>query len=165
MTRLRRGFTIAELLVTLVLVVAIGAIVATIGTPMIARTRDMFAVRAARQEIVSVVEAARAGATQRGRPGRFIVRGNRVLAVVDTAPPGQLATGTFTVLAPQAFDVEYRVQLSLANPADTVVQYDARGFANPRLGHVARIIVVGRTTRDSVCLSNFGQLLPAGCTL
>jgi prepilin-type N-terminal cleavage/methylation domain-containing protein len=159
LARDRSGFSLIEILIT----VAIGAIVASLGAPMIARTRDAFAVRAARRNLVNVVEAARGAATQRGRPARFIVRGNAVLAVVDTAPPGQPATGTLTVLSPQAFDVDYRVTVQLANPADSVVAYDARGFANPRLGHVARIRLVGRSTRDSVCLTNFGQLLPPGC--
>ena len=155
----RAGFSLPELLITFV----IGGIVAALGTPVIARTRDAFAVRAARQNLVTTVEAARAAATQRGRTARFIVRGNAVLAVVDTAPPGQPAVGTLTVLAPQPFDVDYHVQLTLASAADSVVSYDARGFANPRVGHVARIVIVGRSNRDSVCLSSFGQILPSGC--
>lgn len=151
----------SEVLIALV----IGAIIASLATPALTKVRDAYAVRAARQEIVATVEAARAGAIQRGRPAQFIVRGNAVLAVVDTTPAGSPIVGKYTAAAPQAFDVAYRVTLAVGNPADTAVTYDGRGIANPRLGRVARIRIVSRTVRDSVCLSSFGQLLSAGCKL
>ena len=37
------------------------------------------------------------------------------------------------------------------------------GFANPRIGHTLRVIIDGKTAKDSVCLTNFGQILPPGC--
>ena len=42
----------------------------------------------------------------------------------------------------------------------------ARGLVgNIYLGRVARVLIIGRVVRDSVCLTSFGQLLPAGCSL
>jgi prepilin-type N-terminal cleavage/methylation domain-containing protein len=157
--RVRRGYSLTEILIAF----AIGGIIAALGAPMVARTRDSFGVRAARQDIITTVEAARAAATQRGRPARFIVRGNAVLAIVDTAAPGQPVSGKLTVGQPQAFDVDYHVNLSLPIATDSVITYDARGFANPRTGHTVVIRIVGRSNRDSVCLTNFGQVLPPGC--
>jgi hypothetical protein len=121
-------------------------------------------VQAARRELGATLEAARAASVQRGHPARFYVRGDRVLAIADTAAPGAAVSGTLTVLAPQDFYKAYGVRLSLGNNADTAIAFDARGFANPRIGHVAKIVVVGRSTRDSVCISSFGQALPADCT-
>lgn len=155
----RDGFTVPELLITF----AIGAIVTAIATPAFSKARDRYSVRGARQELVATVEAARAAAVQRGRTSYFKVRGNTVLAVVDTAPPGGAVTGQYTVVADRPLDRGYNVVLTLATPADSQVTFDARGFANPRLGRMVRVRIVGRTFRDSVCLSNFGQLLPAGC--
>jgi len=159
MPKSRPGFTLPELLITFV----IGAIVTGVAAPMLSRSRDRFAVRGAKQEIYAALEAARSAAMQRGRPARLFVRGNTVVAVVDTAPAGQPTVGTFIVLAPPPLDSAYRVQLALAVPSDTVIVFDSRGFANPRLGHTARIRVAGRVVVDSVCISSFGQLLPNGC--
>jgi Tfp pilus assembly protein FimT len=146
-------------MITFVLV----AIVASMATPKLARSRDSYAVRAARRELVVTAEAARSAAIQRGRPSYLIVRGNTVLALVDTITGGTAAQ-RYTVRAPAALDVMYKVQLSLANPGDSMIVYDARGFANPRLGRIARVRVTGRQIRDSLCLTNFGQILPQGCT-
>jgi Tfp pilus assembly protein FimT len=155
----RPGLTLPELLITF----AVGAIVASLSAPMISRSRDQFAVRGARNEVVTVIEAARAASVQRSRPARFIVRGNQVMAIVDTGGAGGAATGTFTVLRPQGLDTAYRVRLAVALPTDTLIAFDSRGFANPRLGHIARIRITGRVVVDSVCLTSFGQLLPKGC--
>ena len=152
--------TMPEVLVT----IAIGMILMAVAAPSLGRARDRHAVQAARREITATLEAARAASVQRGHPARFYVRGNAVFAIADTAAPGQPTSGTLVVLAPQNFYKAYGVKLSLAVNGDTAIAFDARGFANPRIGHVARIAVVGRQTRDSVCISSFGQILPADCT-
>lgn len=159
MPKSRKGLTLPELLITF----AVGAIVTGVAAPMLARSRDAYAVRGAKQEIFATFEAARSAGIQRGRPSRLLVQGNTVLAQVDTAPPGQPTVGQFTVRARSPLDTAYRVQLALAVASDTVIQFDARGLANPRLGHTARIRIATRRVVDSVCVSSFGQLLPNGC--
>ena len=151
--------TMPEVLIT----IAVGMIIMSIAAPSLGKARDRYAVQTARREIAATVEAARGASVQRGHPAHFYVRGNAVVAIADTAAPGQAVTGTLVVLAPRRFDAAYGVTLSLANSADTAIAFDARGFANPRIGHVARIAVVGRSTRDSVCISSFGQVLPKDC--
>jgi prepilin-type N-terminal cleavage/methylation domain-containing protein len=155
----RRGVTLPELLITVIMV----AIIASIATPKLARSRDSYAVRAARRELVATAEAARSAAIQRGRPSYLIVRGNTVLALVDTVTGGSAAI-RYPVRPATALDALYKVQLSLATPADSMIVYDARGFANPRLSRIARIRITGRLIKDSLCLTNFGQILPQGCT-
>jgi prepilin-type N-terminal cleavage/methylation domain-containing protein len=152
--------TLPEVLIT----IAIGLILMSFAGPSLGRARDRFAVQAARREIAATVEAARAASVQRGHAARFFVRTHSVVAIADTAAPGQPTSGTLVVLAPRSFDQAYGVKLSLAYSTDTAIVFDARGFANPRLNHVMRIAIVGRSTRDSVCISSFGQVLPANCT-
>jgi hypothetical protein len=56
------------------------------------------------------------------------------------------------------------VRLALRAGADTLITYDARGFATPRLtGRVARVIISKGTAKDSVCFSALGQVLRNGC--
>ena len=69
------------------------------------------------------------------------------------------------MLAPQDLKTAYGVTLTLATPADTLVAYDGRGFANPRLMRMARVIITKGSAKDSVCVTNLGQLLPRGCAL
>ena len=57
------------------------------------------------------------------------------------------------------------MKLTLATAADSLVAYDGRGFANPRLLRVARVIITKGTAKDSVCVTNLGQVLPRGCVL
>lgn len=156
----RPGMTMPEVLIT----IAIGMIIMALAAPSLGRARDRYAVQSARREIAATLEAARAASVQRGHASRFYLRGNAVSAVADTAAPGQPVAGTIVVLAPPRFDQAYGVTLSAAVSGDTMIAFDARGFANPRIGHVARIIVAGRSKRDSVCISSFGQILPQDCT-
>ena len=159
--RPRRGYTVAELLITLVIA---GIAMSLAATPL-AKARNAYAVRAARQEMTATLEAARSAAVQRGSTSRFVVRGNAVLALVDTAAgAGQAIAGTYTVLAPQRFDRAYGVTLTPGVAADTLVAYDARGMASPRLGRIARVVLRKGAAKDSVCVSNLGQILRNGCT-
>lgn len=156
----RPGMTMPEVLIT----IAIGMIIMALAVPSLGKARDRHAVQTARREIAATLEAARAASVQRGHPARFYVRGNAVVAIADTAAPGQPVSGTLVVLSPQRFDKAYGVTLSLAVNTDTLIAFDARGFANPRINHVMRIAVVGKAVRDSVCISSFGQALPQDCT-
>ena len=154
-----RGVSLAELLVTIVIV----GIVSSLAMPSMSRLRNTMALRSVRQEITATYDAARSAALQRGRAARLIVRGNSVLAVADTAAAGQATSGTYTVLAPQRFDAAYGVTLTSAITADTLIAFDGRGFAYPRLGHTVRLVMTKGTARDSVCITNLGQLLRTGC--
>jgi prepilin-type N-terminal cleavage/methylation domain-containing protein len=155
----RHGFSFAEVMI----VIAVGGILMMLAGPKLRSYRDWSSVRAARQELTAAIDAARASAIQRGRTARVYVRGDSAVAVVDTGPPGLAATGSKIVLAPSSFKREYGVQVLLGNPGDTAVVYDGRGFANPRIGRVAKYVVVLRTSRDSVCVSSLGNILPRGC--
>jgi prepilin-type N-terminal cleavage/methylation domain-containing protein len=158
-SRERRGFTFIESLATF----AIAAIVAMLAAPRITQFRDRSAVRAARQELTAVLEAARTASVQRSTRSQVIISGDSARAIVDTGPPGLPAVGQRTVLALRSLKTTYGVRLEFGTPADSAIVYDSRGMANPRLARVARYVVVGRVARDSVCVASMGTILPRGC--
>jgi prepilin-type N-terminal cleavage/methylation domain-containing protein len=154
--RPRAGYSLAELLITLVLV----ATLAALAGPKVTALRDGQSVRGARAEILSTLEAARSAAIQRGTFAWVRVRGSTIVALVDDGS----ATG-LRVVATAPLDTLYRVTLTTGIAADTMVRFDGRGLTNPRLNRTsARWIVTARSgLRDSVCVSNLGLLLPPGC--
>ena len=93
------------------------------------------------------------------------MRGDSAFAAVDTGPPGLAATGSRTVLALPSLQREYGVRIQLGVPGDTLIAYDGRGLTNPRLNRIARYVLVGRWTRDSICVTSLGTILPRTCTL
>ena len=157
--RPRGGFTMVELLLVIAMV---GAVVA-IAMPKMRTFRDASAVRSARLQLVTAVEAARAAAIQRGRQARVRVRGDSVLVTVDTGSPGAASTGTFTVLSTIPLMKEHAVTVSLASPTDTIIGFDSRGLASPRLDPTRVYVLTRGAMRDSVCVSRLGMLLPARC--
>lgn len=157
--RPRAGFSMIELLLT----IAVAGIMLAIAGPRARAFREAAAVRGARQELATAIEAARGAAIQRSRPARVHVRTDSLLVTVDTGAPGAAATGRFTVLGPLRLDSQFVVTMTPADAGDTVISYDARGLANPRVGHVARFVVARGAHRDSVCVSHLGMILPRGC--
>jgi prepilin-type N-terminal cleavage/methylation domain-containing protein len=154
-----RGFTVVELLLTLVV---IGAVAAIAG-PRISAMRGGQAVRGARGEVVSTIEAARAAALQRGRPAWVVRRGNTLLAAtVDEDGRSRVVVATADLWT------LYNATLTTAVPADDSVTFDGRGLANPRITRAvpyARYVVsaAGGAFRDSVCVTTLGLILPPGC--
>jgi Tfp pilus assembly protein FimT len=150
-------------MVELLLTLAVAGLMLVIAAPRARAFREASSVRGARQELATAIEAARAAALQRSRPARVSIATSGVLVTVDTGAPGAPATGRYTVLGPLRLDTAFAATVTAAVPGDTVITYDARGLASPRLGHVARYIVARGTHRDSVCVSNLGMILPRGC--
>ncbi len=158
-TRGRFGFSMVELLLT----IAVAGLMLVIAAPRARAFREASSVRGARQELATAIEAARAAAMQRSRPARVRIATAGVLVTVDTGAPGAPSTGRYTVLGPLRLDSAFSATVTAAFPADSVIAYDARGLASPRIGHVARYVVARGAHRDSVCVTNLGMILPRGC--
>ena len=139
----------------------VGVLLAAAG-PRLGVVRSGQNVRSARVELAAVVDAARGAAIQRGRPARFILRGDTALAIVDDG-----SVGGFQVVRTAALGAMYKVDIAPRTTADSVVTFDGRGLARPRLGRIARFVISSTRTvqRDSVCVSSLGLLLPRECTL
>ena len=155
----RAGFSMVEILLT----IAVAGIMIAIAGPKARAFREGASVRGARQELATAIEAARGAAIQRGRTARVHLRTDSLLVTVDTGAPGAAATGRYRVLGPLRLDTAFNVTLTRADPADTVISYDSRGLANPRVGHTARFILTRGLRKDSVCVTNLGMILPRGC--
>lgn len=151
--------TFPELLVVLSLAAILGAI----AGPRMVAFRDRSAMRSARLELAAAVEATRSAALQKGRPARLVARGDSVVVTVQVGPPGGAATGWLTVLTVPSLRRSYGASLALGDPRDSLLAFDARGLAAPRLDRTARLIVTKGGRRDSVCVSRVGLLLPRGC--
>jgi type IV fimbrial biogenesis protein FimT len=154
-----RGYTLPELLITLVVAGAI----ALVAVPRFAALRGGQAVRGARGEVVSTIEAARAAALQRGRLAWVVRSGNRVVAAtVDEDARSRVVVATADLAR------LYSVTVRTADPADDSITFDGRGLATPRLVRAApyaRFIVSSADGRfrDSVCVTSLGMILPPGC--
>ena len=113
---------------------------------------------AAREEIAAAVATARAAAVQKGRTATLRVSGNTMWVTVVTSNAG----ATTTIVPVKSFSSLYNVSLAAT---DTIVTYDTRGFASPRLGGTAVFRIVGSSRRDSVCITTAGQIMPRSCSL
>ncbi|HEX3158081.1 MAG TPA: prepilin-type N-terminal cleavage/methylation domain-containing protein [Gemmatimonadaceae bacterium] len=161
----RPGFTLLELLIVLVIV----GVLTTISLPKFSDWRARGQITSARQSVAAAIATARAAAVQKGYPGYFIVNGDVISVEVDTLPGAPLLK--LNVVPSVALDTEYATELTLPDgAASTIIRFDPRGFASPRLqppaGEAVYIIrLTSGARRDSVCVARMGQILPRGCSL
>lgn len=154
----RGGFSLVELLIT----IAVAAVLLALVGPKTKAYRESSAVRGAKQELATAIEAARGAALQRSRTARVQIRTDSLLVTVDTGAIG--GSQRYRVLGPIRMDSQYVVSISAVVAGDSVITYDARGLANPRLLHTAIFRVRRGAALDSVCVSSLGMILPRGCT-
>jgi prepilin-type N-terminal cleavage/methylation domain-containing protein len=156
MRHTRRGFTLIEMVIVCVLV---GGLM-LISIPRIQSMRDSYSVQAAKQQLVAAVATARAGAIQKGRTSRLRVGGNAMSAVVPIT-----ASESVFVVRRADFGTQFGVTLELGTPRDSVLTFEARGFAAPRLAATQVYRLRRGAAADSVCVGALGQLMTRGCTL
>jgi prepilin-type N-terminal cleavage/methylation domain-containing protein len=141
-SRIRRGFSLAEILMCLVLV----ALITKLSLPKIASIREKNAVRAAKLQLASQIATARAAAIRRSQKSTFVWESGEALAKVGP-------TGTENVVAGRVRLASMRVTVS---PQENI-EFDARGFAtNLTARKVYRFTRNGVT--DSICVSKVGQI-------
>ncbi|MDF1503411.1 type II secretion system protein [Roseisolibacter sp. H3M3-2] len=156
----RAGFSMVEVLI----VIGMVGVLVMIAGPRARAFREGASIRGARMELATAIEAARAAAIQRGRPARVRIRTDSIVVTVDTGAPGAAASGRYRVLGPLRLDSEYVVTVTAADVADSIITFDSRGLANPRLGaDGARYVIQRGVRKDSVCVSNLGMILPREC--
>jgi len=152
--RARRGYTFVEMLIVFVIMASLVAF----SLPKFAVLQERSRLTSARQELEAAIATARAAAVQKGRTARVRFNGNQVSVLVTTSSAG----ATTTLLPAMPLDSVYGVTLS---SSDTAIVYDMRGFASPRLGATGMFKLIGKSRRDSVCVTAAGQIMPRGCSL
>jgi prepilin-type N-terminal cleavage/methylation domain-containing protein len=142
----RRGFTVIELLVVLLIVSTLAAI----GIPKMSTAMGRSSLRSARQQVQSTVVLARAAAIQNGRPARLVRNGNVVQAMLEN--------GAQLVAVGAPVDVsDARVRIEMA--VDTI-RFDPRGFAPGLPGTSSYLLIrlYRGAAGDTLCVSRFGRI-------
>lgn len=147
----RKGFTLIELMIVVVLVGILTIVTAPSGRRIMVNN----AVRSAKQEVAATLAVARASAIHNGRPTRFVKNGNIVHVRLE------MGAQYDTVGVPLDM-YEHRVTLQMS--PDTI-RFDPRGFA-PGMSGAYQVVRISRgTRRDSVCVTRFGRIITEGSCL
>lgn len=152
----RRGFSLIELLLVIVL---LGAIMFRV-VPTVRDLKDRSALRAARMELVAAFAAAQEAALQKGKVATLTMAGS---VVTVTALSG-LTGNTVPILGPIRFS-EFGATLTPLASAPSVVSFDARGLITPATTTTRSYLLALPGRADTVCISGGGLVLPKGCAL
>ena len=139
----------------LIVVVVIGGLT-LFSIPKFAVLQERSRLTSARQEIEAALVTARSAAIQKGRISKLHINNNKISVTVIPVGGG----AEMTVLPVMPLDSVYGINMSVS---DTVIVFDVRGFA--KLYNTGIFKLIGRTRRDSVCVSASGQIMSRGCTL
>lgn len=146
--RARRGFSIAELLVVLI----VSGLIMRMALPRFAAMRDRMALRSAKQQIGAYLVTARATAIRRSKVSTFKVKNNTIWATTTSSTgTDSTMTGTVPLLTARGVTV-----LKNGIGASDSIRFDPRGFA---LLNNARTYVLARNSlKDSICISRLGLI-------
>ncbi|GAC1655385.1 MAG: hypothetical protein NVS4B3_20070 [Gemmatimonadaceae bacterium] len=155
LTNARRGFTLIEIMMVVVLM----AIMMAIAFPKLQSLNRSTDVRSAAQQLATSVSAARGAAIRRGRHAYFNQSGSQIWVTVD----GQSSVPDTTLL-PADLSAVYGV--TIVSPATTTIDFDPRGIGNKTntsATWITYMLSKGSAT-DSVCVSKLGDVR-RGCSL
>ena len=147
----RRGFTVIEL--AIVLVVA-GSLLA-MAYPRLAGASGAASLRSAKQEVMASLAQARAAAVEQGRRSVLTRSGNTIQVTVESNGAQAAVGGTLDLYALHSVSLDATVNS---------IAFDPRGYA-VGLGSVEVIRLTRGTLRDSVCVTRAGRLATVGCGL
>lgn len=154
-TRVRRGFSLLELMAVIVL----AAVIAMVAVPKVRAVQRGAGISSAKLQLRTYLVTARTTAIRRGGTARLVRTGNTLKVTVDSSAMQA------TVI--RAFDFNRAYSVLLSGTVDSVV-YGPRGLAT-NLGSngekfyiIADSMRVGRG-RDSVCVTRLGLMLETGC--
>jgi prepilin-type N-terminal cleavage/methylation domain-containing protein len=150
---IRAGFTLAELLV----VVVITGVLATVSLPRFARMRNVAQLNAATSQFTRSIMSAREAAIRRGRRSYFRSKDNLVWVIVDT-----VGNDSVIVATPYSLTTGYGVQL--VSPVNlSTIEYDPRGVARSSTKMIFAFKHLPSGKVDSLCVSKLGNLIQDRC--
>lgn len=153
----RRGFTLAEVL----MVVVIMGILFVITVPKVTELKARTTLRASRETLSSAFATARAVALQKGKRSTLSLSGNTVGVTVLSG-----LTNTVTpVIRPLLFSSTYGTTVAAIGDAPTTMAFDARGLVTPVRATIAKYRISLGSFADTVCVSGAGVVLRRGCRL
>lgn len=136
----RRGFTVTELLVVLVVMLVILGLAA----PRLVSLRARNNLAAAQQQIAQALAVARASAIQRGQTVAFTRAGNRIGV-------RNMSTST-NLIEPVDLERTFHVSVTAAGSTPDTIRFDSRGF-RVGAGTDARYVVTRSAQLvDTVCV-------------
>lgn len=148
-SRARRGFSIAELLVVLI----VSGVVMRIAVPRFAAMRDRMSLRSAKQQMAAYLVTARAAAIRRSTTAVFSVQNSTITARVKRPDGTQSSLGGAVPLL-SARGVA--VSPGGSSTADTIA-YDSRGMA-AGLSATKVYVLTRNSKKDSICVSRLGLI-------
>ena len=149
--------TMSELLI----VAAIAGLVFMLAVPKIAVIRDGAGKRAARQQLVAAFAATRAAALQKGKSATLTLTSSTAKVTVLSG----LAGAEVTTWGPIAFQSTLNATIAPLNGASNTISYNARGMLTPTPAGTLQYQLTVGTTKDTVCISTTGIIMPKGCKL
>jgi len=156
--RLRRGFTLLE---TLIVMVVLGLVMAMAAPRMRAGTETANR-KAARDVVASYANTARRMALARASGTRLVVNGNTLAVTIDSL------SATSTVARATDLQSQFGTTLSflfLNNAsAGSEIAFDKRGMLRGGANLTRKLVVVSASgARDSVCISGAGMVMRGRC--
>jgi prepilin-type N-terminal cleavage/methylation domain-containing protein len=152
----RRGFTLLELMVVIIIV----GVVTAIALPKIYTIRDKAAVRSARQQAQSYLMLARATAIRKSQYAWMRVSGQTISVYTPSPAGGTTVTRMGGTIFFNSTKVTMAGEPAFASPDS--IMYDLRGMASNRAA-TQKITFTRNSARDSLCVSRLG-LVVAACT-
>ena len=147
--RTRRGFTMLEVVIVIVLMGIIGGYAA----PRLFESRTRSSARGAAQAVVARINRTRDIASRRRIATRVVLSGTTIRSL------GTVAGVEQDVLPPLNVSTEYGATLTSAR---SEIRFDSRGFASGLSGHVVVRMFHGDVS-SPVCVSRYGNVRLGDC--
>jgi prepilin-type N-terminal cleavage/methylation domain-containing protein len=147
--RARRGFTLLEIAIVVVLMGIIGGYAA----PRLVKARMSASSRSAAQAVLSQIARTRDIASRRRIAARVVLTSSEVRSF------GTVAGVEQQLLPPLSLTGEYGASLTSAK---SEIRFDTRGFASGLTGHVEVRTYHGEQS-TAICISRYGNARLGGC--